>query len=413
VTTALALHRAGSSVSLAPALPPGLYPALEVWAQRQALRHLRTADPVQAEQIRWHALRRPGHVDQAVLLRRHRNTRGVRLDPAPGVYAAIPTWGSRDRWLRALTQLLRDHPDIPGRHHVSPSTVTTYAETLSTYAEQATGRRCIVANRCLRELTGLSDATADRARRVLDALGLRVVVVAGRRLRLGECLQARSRGCRQTGFANETALTIPKPLWTTPAETVADPPHEPPTIGPLAAPINAHVATSYPQEDNNARPPAAQHQPRGPRPPHRRSAVSSATCDLVTGLQHRIPWLRTEQAGRLRPLLTKYADSPLRWTVNDVVTVLDQRNHREGWTSMSSGHIRTRPAAILAWYLHGLDPQADHPRAETYLHPHPTNPGPAGPTPADSDQIHAHAAEIRQRLTEHRTDREYRDGRHG
>jgi len=401
--TTLAPPQAGPPLGLSllpPTLPNGLYPALEVWAQRQALRQLRTADPNQAQQIRWHALRRPGHVDQAVLLRRHRNTRAVRLEAPPGAYSRIPSWGSRLLWLRAVECLLPQQTDVLSHHHVSAAAVTAYAETLSTYADQATGRRCIVANRCLRELTGLSDATADRARRVLDALGLRVVVLAGRRLQLGECRQARSRGCRQTGFANEIALTIPEALWITLAAQAPPSLREPPTRGHSGVTLQVDVATSYLQEDNNARPPAAQHQRK--RFPTRRRPTSPATDDLITGLQQRIPWLLGEQPARLRPLLTKYADSPLRWTVNDVITTLDQRNQREGWTSLTTGYIRTRPAAVLAYYLHGLDPQADHPRAEAYLHPRqPTDPDP-DTAPADADHIHATAAVMRERLTQQR-----------
>ena len=401
VSTALAQDQAGSPVGLAPALPPGLYPALEVWAQRQALRQLRSADPSQAQQIRWHALRRPGHVDQAVLLRRHRNTRAVRLEAPPGAYSRIPSWGSRALWLRALECLLRQRTDVLSHHHVSAAAVTGYAEAVSAYAEQATGRRCIVANRCLRELTGLSDATADRARRVLDTLGLRVVVLAGRRLQLGECLQARSRGCRQTGFANEIALTIPASLWITLAAEAPTLFHEPPTIGNSAVTFQADVATSYPQDDNNARPPAAQHQPRGSAPKPR--PTSPATDDLITGLHQRIPWLRGEQPTRLRPLLTKYADSPLRWTVHDIITTIDQRNQREGWTSLTTGYIRTRPAALLAFYLNGIDPQADHPRAQDYLLPRQSAEEHLDTAPAaTSDQVHATAAAVRDRLAQQR-----------
>jgi len=379
------------------------YPTLELWAQRQALRQLRTADPTQAQQIRWHALRRPGHIDQDVLLRRHRNTRAVHLEAEPGAYSTIPTWGTRTRWLRAVQRLLDQQPDLLSRHHVSPTAVTAYAETLSAYADQATGRRCIVANRCLRELTGLSDATADRARRILDALGLRVVVLTGRRLTLGECLEARSRGCRQTGFANEIALTIPKTLWITVVDETSPSVDEPPTRGPLGVTFQAHVATPYPQDDNNARPPAAQHQPTGFAPKHR--PTSPATDDLITGLHQRIPWLRGEQPSRLRPLLTKYADSPLRWTVHDIITTIDQRNQREGWTSLTTGYIRTRPAALLAYYLKDIDPQADHPHAQDYLLPHQSAEEHLDTAPAaNPNQVHATAAAVRERLAQQRAE---------
>jgi len=402
VTAALASLPQASPLT---GLRPGFYPTLELWAQRQALRQLRTADPIQAQQIRWHALRRPGHVDQDVLLRRHRNTRAVHVDPPPGAYSAITTWGSRALWLRAVERLLQQQPDLLGQHHVSATAVTSYAEILSTYADQATGRRCIVANRCLRDLSGLSDATADRARRILDALGLRVVVLTGRRLTLGECLEARSRRCRQTGFANEIALTIPKTLWITLADETSNTVDEPPTRGHSALTFTADDTTSYPQEDNNARPPAA--QPPSKRPPRKRRPSSPATDDLITGLQQRIGWLRSESPSRLQPLLTKYADSPLRWTVHDIITTLDQRNHREGWTSLTTGYIRTRPAALLAFYLHGLDPQADHPRADTYLLPHRPTPEVVDETPtADPDQIHATAAALRERLSQQRRERE-------
>ncbi len=380
-------------------LSPSFYPTLELWAQRQALRQLRTADPTQAQQIRWHALRRPGHIDQDVLLRRHRHTRAVHLEAPPGAYSTIPTWGTRTRWLTAVQRLLDQQPDLLSRHHVSPTAVTAYAETLSAYADQATGRRCIVANRCLRELTGLSDATADRARRILDQLGLRVVVLTGRRLTLGECLDARSRGCRQTGFANEIALTIPKTLWITLADEPSPSIDEPPTRGPLDVTLKADVATSYPQDDNNARPPAAQHRPKGLAPKPR--PTSPATDDLIAGLQHRIPWLHGEQPTRLRPLLTKYADSPLRWTVHDIITTIDRRNQREGWTSLTTGYIRTRPAALLAFYLKGVDPQADHPRAEDYLLPRQPAEEHLDTAPAATpNQVHATAAAVRRHLAE-------------
>lgn len=361
-------------------------------ATRDALRTLRSATPPLAFLIRRIATQNPRHVDQGVLLRRHRGTQCVGLLADDGAYRGIPTWGTRDIWLHAVRTSIDAHPELLSRYHVSRDTVVKYADTLALYAHPRTGRRCIVANKTLRDLAGISESSIDRARRVLDDIGLRRLVYPGRRLTLDECMTARQRGCRQTGLANEAALTIPIPLWKTLTSDDSCPTRDTPTRGAPPAPQNRTVSDTYPPDDNNARPPAAQHQPQRA---DRRPGLA-----LALALRQRVGWLHTEQPGRLAPLLTKYATGPLPWTPDDIVTHLDRCNARGGWTSITTDHVRTRPAALLAFYLRGVDPQADHPRGDLLI---PTTspvqahqPPPA--QPADHDIAQRHAAEIRRAL---------------
>jgi hypothetical protein len=46
---------------------------------------------------------------------------------------------------------------------------------------------------------------------------------------------------------------------------------------------------------------------------------------------------------------------------------MDSVNQRLGYTSPAQDFVRDNPAGLLAWYLRGVDPQADHPRLGAFL----------------------------------------------
>ncbi|MFK5691364.1 hypothetical protein ACI3EY_17025 [Ornithinimicrobium sp. LYQ92] len=63
------------------------------------------------------------------------------------------------------------------------------------------------------------------------------------------------------------------------------------------------------------------------------------------------------------PSLHRFATGERPWTAQDLIDGIDTITVRCGYTAVRTERIRTRPAAVLAWFLRQLDPINDHPRA--------------------------------------------------
>ncbi|MFY0409783.1 hypothetical protein [Solicola sp. PLA-1-18] len=315
---------------------------------------------------------RHGERNRRVLPRRHPGVVSVRTSCAPErAYGTLPTWRSRWHWLNIVVLLAAtERREVLAEHGVSIESFRAWARAESLYAELATGRRCIVRPDTVASLLEVSTRTVQRCRAAARDLGLVVDVVQGRMLSATECFQARYQGSPQRGMANESALTVPAWLglaaWpgnTGSVDTVT------PTSGRAQSAENPADTYGLPRGASGipATPSARQHQLARFEGVPNLGWLQSRLCEaaaaaLATELVVRVPFLNQESPKRLTPMLRRFVRGALPWTAADVlahITVTDRARQQPAFTA---DRIRTRPAAVLAGYLRGVDPQDDHPR---------------------------------------------------
>lgn len=135
-----------------------------------------------------------------------------RLDAAPEDLRGVPTW-SKGHYLDAVKAaygrfyLLKCRPIMSAG--VSKDSVVRVAEAMASHADFHTGRGCRPSVRRLMRMTHCSRRVVQRARRVLEILGLARLVVKGRKRSLMESLASWACGESSRGWAAEYALTIP------------------------------------------------------------------------------------------------------------------------------------------------------------------------------------------------------------
>lgn len=135
-----------------------------------------------------------------------------RLDASPDLLRGIPTW-SKSRYVDAVKAaygrfyLLRCRPLMSAG--VSKDSVVRVAEAMASHADFRTGRSCRPSLKRLVGMTHCSRRVVQRARRVLEILGLARLVVRGRRRTLVESIASWCCGVSSRGWASEYALTIP------------------------------------------------------------------------------------------------------------------------------------------------------------------------------------------------------------
>lgn len=327
--------------------------------------------------------------DREVLPRWHQEDRGFRDRyrghhelADPGAYARIRPWNGREHWLGFVVPAAYDLAYAQGRFgsrspaavaegrdlpSVNRRTFMEWARLESLYVQdQRTGRRLIVRPSTIAGVMDASERTVQRCRQLARSLGLCVEVVQGRMLTAQECYAARERGSRQRGLSNESALTIPSPVdealrgagrgfpcgrsGRRSVDSVT------PTSGSSGELENspANCGTDRCAADSEAAPP-----PPRARRPRRKSPPAVRLAREVTS---RVPWLAAERLSALIPTLHRFAVCDPAWTVQDLIDAIDGVNLRLGYSAVRAGQLRTRGAALLAWYLRDLDPQADHPR---------------------------------------------------
>jgi len=334
-------------------------------AELRALYGQRSCTPERACLVRRFAAH-----DRGVLPRWHTGEQrdGVHYQAARGAYAGLLAWSGREHYLAFVVPVAvacgRAELRAAG---VSPGTFVLWARVETLYCQdQRTGRRCVVRPDTVAAVSELHERTVQRCRAAAAVLGLRVAVFAGRMLTLTECVQARRRGCRQRGLSAEAAFTIPSPIRA--AVTAATPTRGTPPSPPKSAP-DASTFTGFAEKTEAASPPQPRQHDlphRSPERPRRRARRDRRPLALALELSQLVAWLRAEQPGRLIPTLTRFASTSPAWTAQDVIDAIDDANIRRGHTSLTDTHIKTRPAAVLAWYLRDLDPVADHPRAAAF-----------------------------------------------
>ena len=130
------------------------------------------------------------------------------IGPEPGATSAAPAWWGATDWVEVeVRDAVREHRDVCANHHVDPDTVVAVARGHAYFADHKTGRDCRPTNARLVELCRVSLSTVQRARRVLEALGLVRRLVQGRSfMTRAERLQAWRRGSSHRKVAAVFAL---------------------------------------------------------------------------------------------------------------------------------------------------------------------------------------------------------------
>ena len=150
----------------------------------------------------------------------HTTATAVHLDAPTGAYSAIPCWWTRRSWLKAVRAALGRHYVVSIRDTlkaltgggITIDTVMIVAEAMADFAESGTGRHCRPAVATLCAATGCSRRVVQRARRVLEMLGVARITVDGRVRTRAERMESWRRGDRSRGWATEYALSIPATL---------------------------------------------------------------------------------------------------------------------------------------------------------------------------------------------------------
>lgn len=314
-------------------------------------------------------------------------------------------WQSRDHWARTVVSIaFHVHRAVMARHRICPDTLRRWAQAKSLYAQGGDPARVIVSPRTLAELMLCSVETVKRYNRAAREAGLEYVVEAGRMLTWRERQAARACGSTQRGLATVAALCTPPEVVDRAIEAVNrtvgrnTPPRglvspqsfsRSPAFTNTAATANRTSLRSaqHPRDGGpplHGTPPTAHRPPQPPETPHRTpkqtaKAVQVASTaprptqrrprkrrndpglGIAIELVELVPWLRGCPRGRIAPMLNKYARADYNWTATRILRAMDAVNTRLGYNSPTTA--KTKPWALLAWYLTQIDPVADAPDA--------------------------------------------------
>lgn len=202
-------------------------------------------------------------------------------------------------------------------------------------ADQRTGRNVATAHDTVAAQLGMSAKTVQRARTLLERLGLAVTVWTGRYLTIAERAAARARhGAIQLRAASTRALISPKQaVALVPVENVQLPRrgHHPP---------QPHLS-----KNSSTRVTAR-------RKPAQRTPIPVGVQRLAAQLAQHMPWLaRSRHIGALARLLHRHnLTVDTGWTATRLLRVLEQHNR-------TTGHLVPEPASqrnplgYLNWLL--------------------------------------------------------------
>ncbi len=135
--------------------------------------------------------------------------------PLAADLGTIPVWGGRRRWLAAVRITLdsRAGRRAAAHHHVAADTAMAVARADAQVADHRTGRSVTTSHQTVARRIGSCSKTVQRARELLAALGLAVVVTPGRYLTRAERRTAwEATGRRIIRVASTRVLTLAQHL---------------------------------------------------------------------------------------------------------------------------------------------------------------------------------------------------------
>lgn len=282
-----------------------------------------------------------------------RERRGSWSLPAPtGAYAELPAWRSAAAWFDAVMDALRtpQGEELRRAARVAGDTLlrVAYADRLA--ADRLTGRGVTTAHETVAVQLGMSAKTVQRARHLLEALGLAVTVVEGRYLTSAERVAARrTHGSDQVRAASTRALIMP-------AAAAAGSPSPVKNVQLPSSPSGeqvTHVLERSPKRARTraargtaSRRPAMTKIPAGDSPP-RPLAVQRLAAQLV----QRMPWVnRGRHVGRVCDLVERLGLVDRGWTVQQIVDAIEDHTHSAG-VRLASPDEQRDPLAYLAWLV--------------------------------------------------------------
>lgn len=277
--------------------------------------------------------------------------------PAPaGAYSELPAWSSAEAWFDALLDVLStpEGEECRAAAKVARDTLLRVAYADRKSADQLTGRGVATAHETVAAQLGMSTKTAQRARRLLERLGLAATVVEGRYLTTAERAAATARhGGRQDRAASTRALIMPREVVMVaprrPVENVHLP--SPRTVksssrvndlSPTRALTRTRKATAPRRPARTTRKPPI----RSTRP--RTLGVQKLADELAT----RMPWLLRggKHIGHLCDVLDRLQLVEHGWTALQIRERIDAHNRSTSTKSAAPSEQRD-PLSYFAWML--------------------------------------------------------------
>jgi DNA-binding transcriptional ArsR family regulator len=257
---------------------------------------------------------------------KRRVRRVVKIETAPGAYASVAVWASREAFAEAVAEVAASSGWRSDRRRG----VLAVAEVLAVAADRKTGRDVAVSVGSVARVVKVSERTVYRRLADLRDSGLLVTVETGRHLRRAERVAVRRAGGRFIRKASTRALT-----------------HAPRGVelsGHLTERSSVEVAP--PRELTKAR--TARKARTSKTKTQARAPRGLTVQRLAANVERRLPWITGgRHVGALCDVLT--TSGVEGWSVSDVVGAVDAWHARHGWQSL--GRDAERP---LAWFATAL-----------------------------------------------------------
>lgn len=240
----------------------------------------------------------------------------VYVPDEPGMYAGIPGWRSRDRYLGALTRwLLSAAADALCRtcKLQDRAKILAVAAALADYADHDTGRRCAPAYDTIAAAAGVARITVRRAEDVLRAGGWMRVVWSAGYLTTAQRAEARAlTGHKQVRSGNVRALTIPAD------QAIADRADSPSSTGHEHQPATkAGKSVGFSPKNSPTRAHARRSAPRTAKPAPTRPSRPIRLQLLAARMAQHLPQLiRDRHIGAAIDALSWAGIDPDRWGPN-------------------------------------------------------------------------------------------------
>jgi hypothetical protein len=301
------------------------------------------------------------------------------LEAPPGAYALIPAWSSGAVWFDAVLDALSTPEGAEKRRtaKVAPDTLLRVARADWKAADALTGRGVATAHETVADALGMSAKTVQRARRLLELLGMAVTVVKGRYLTVQERKEAHAaHGGHQLRAASLRALTMPRPVENVHLPRRGEVLKE--TLVSKNLPTRASARATA-----AARPPALTTTKKNrpsrsvttqPRPLElQRFAARLVDGDERDTSPRRLPWvLRSTGGGSVRHIgtlcnvLSSAGIDPHRWRPKEVIEAIDQWHKSTGRRTLAGA--AADPLRYLAWQLaQAIDPAAPTPSEQARI----------------------------------------------
>lgn len=297
--------------------------------------------------------------------------------PAPaGAYSGVVAWQSPSAWFDAVMDVLGtgDGEAARRRAKVARDTLLRVAYADRQSADQGTGRGVATAHETVAVQLGMSAKTVQRARLLLEALGLAVTVVEGRYLTTAERVEAASRhGGHQVRAASTRALTVPVG-YRGPVASVepgdgsrgVESVHLPPARG---VNVSSHLSERSPRRarSRTLRPTASRRAASTKAKPFSAPLVPRGleVQRLAAELVRRMPWVaRGRHIGVVCDLLERLDVVRGGWTASELLDAVN-RYVATGGIRLAGVDDQRDPVAYLAWLLRSaVPPGSRSPAAE-------------------------------------------------